>query len=165
MLGVFFFFLRKFAICLKSTTIQRKAKHTTKKVKNKIKKNKIIKKGNAFCHWTLRVRRLQLMTEESNENRNNESKRYLSLQELGVLFEWLIVPHYVFEMLEWLGAVFMFKSLQMIVMEVAIVINLIHRIYVTKKWYNDKFGASQVSQALAQTGAANPGGDATQAPR
>mmetsp|Transcript_16538 Transcript_16538/g.18702 ORF Transcript_16538/g.18702 Transcript_16538/m.18702 type:complete len:297 (+) Transcript_16538:271-1161(+) len=46
---------------------------------------------NFYCHCKL-----------ANVRKNNKDKRYHSLEELGPLFQWLVCPHFVGEMLFWL---------------------------------------------------------------
>eukprot|EP01084_Bolivina_argentea_P137924 242907_1 len=89
--------------------------------------------GNGYCHSVLvKLRKYKM---EELRTTNHENAPYIELQELPKIFQVLIVPHYVFELIAWIGFTVIMREVNTLLALVAMMTLLIPRIYHTKQWY------------------------------
>ena len=87
---------------------------------------------NLYCHWTMVNKRKMKSIENDGE------KVYVGLSELGYLFKLFVCPHYVFEILGFVGYIITSRSLTSVVTVFSMAVYLILRIFSTKQWYINK---------------------------
>eukprot|EP01084_Bolivina_argentea_P184269 317835_1 len=100
--------------------------------------------GNIYCHYEMARLRKQKRKRNISSNDTYTGNSYLTLTEMGCLWETFICPHYCFEIIIWIGATITIRTLQILVTTFYVSYYLVVRIFRTNKWYHKQQSVNNI---------------------